>query len=145
MAGKWKERIQEKGRGRYRKRKITMPKGGSELVVFSVLFGFVPDGRLVSCTLNGSVDLQVTDGSIQQDTPGVVTYKSIEVKWKEHWRKIPKLKKQRHRGNRISEAEQHNLYPEFVDNLRQFWLFKIISHLLPQVRNHYISVQLPKI
>ena len=64
--------------GRYRKRNVTMPIGGSELVVFTVLFGFVPDGRLVSCTLNSSVDLQVTDGSIQQDTPSVVTCKSTE-------------------------------------------------------------------
>ena len=57
-----------------------MPIRGSELVVFTVLFGFVPDGRLVSCTLNGSVDLQVTDGSIQQDTPSVVTCESAEQK-----------------------------------------------------------------
>ena len=60
-----------------------MPIGGSELVVFTVLFGFVSDGRLVSCTLDRSVDLQVTGGSIQQDTPSLVTCNSEEQKLKE--------------------------------------------------------------
>ena len=64
-----------------------MPIGGSELVVCTILFGFVSNGRLVNCTLNGSVDLQVTDGSIQQDTPSLVTCNSEEQKLKERGRK----------------------------------------------------------
>ena len=64
-----------------------MPIGGSELVVCTILFGFVSDGRLVSCTLDRSVDLQITDGSIQQDTPSLVTCNSEEQKLKERGRK----------------------------------------------------------
>ena len=69
-----------------KKRKVTMPIGRSELAAFTVLFGFVPDGRLVSCTLNSSVDLQATDGSIQKDTPSVISCKTAEQKLKGHGR-----------------------------------------------------------
>ena len=63
-----------------------MPVRSSELVVCTILFGFVSDGRLVSCTLDRSVELQVTDGSIQQDTSSLVTCNSEEQKLKERGR-----------------------------------------------------------
>ena len=75
------------------------------MVVFTVLFGFVSDGRLVSCTLDRSVDLQVTGGSIQQDTPSLITCNSEEQKLKEREWKYCNL---RNRDIEVTESVKVN-------------------------------------